>query len=412
MNRLQEIELRLAEISGEIEQRGESITADDLTAFEDEVTALKEERTGLLETAEKRTALLANIATGQTGGTLIAQKGFIRPEESNSDDPFDSMQYKKAFMEFVCRGTPIPAEFRKAPLAIEYRNDITTTGDAGAVIPTTILNELIKKMESYGSIYSQVRKLNIQGGVSVPILGLRPVATWIGETTVSPDQQLEAKESVQFSYYGLECRIAQTLLASVVTLEMFQRQFVALAVEAIVKALEIAIFRGTGNGQMLGILNDTRIPAANSITMGSNEINSWEKWMKKVFAKMKKSYRNGQFIMAQGTFDGYINGMVDLTGQPIARVNYGITGGETYRFGGKRVETVEDDVITPYQDAATGDVVAVFTRLPDYAINTNMQMRVVRWRDNDNNQIKNKAILIADGKLLAPFGTLLIKKGA
>lgn len=33
--------------------------------------------------------------------------------------------------------------------------------------------------------------------------------------------------------------------------------------------------------------------------------------MKKVFGKMKKSYRNGTFYMAQSTFDGYIDGMVD-----------------------------------------------------------------------------------------------------
>ena len=47
---------------------------------------------------------------------------------------------------------------------------------------------------------------------------------------------------------------------------------------------------------------------------------------------MKKSYRDGVFIMAQSTFDSYIAGMVDTVGQPIARVTYGINGEENYRL--------------------------------------------------------------------------------
>ena len=44
MNRLQEIEARLAAIANEIEQRGAELTAEQLTAFETEVNNLKTER--------------------------------------------------------------------------------------------------------------------------------------------------------------------------------------------------------------------------------------------------------------------------------------------------------------------------------------------------------------------------------
>ena len=115
--------------------------------------------------------------------------------------------------------------------------------------------------------------------------------------------------------------------------------------------------------------------------------------------------------MAQSTFDGYIDGMVDANGQPIGRVNYGIDGGETYRFGGKEVETVEEDIIAAYETAAVNDVVAVFADLKNYAINSNMKMTTVKWIDNDDNQIKNKVLLICDGKILDPNGVILIKKG-
>ena len=316
-------------------------------------------------------------------------------------DRYDTPEYREAFMNFACRGVAIPAELRAT----------TATTDVSAVIPTTILNEIIKEVKSFGNLYAAVRKLNVQGGVQIPILSLKPTATWIGEGA-SESQKLEAKNSISFSYFGLECKIAQTLLASITTLEMFQNQFVPLATEAMAKALDVAIINGSGENQPLGITVDTRVPKANIITLTDEEFNSWSGWKKKVFAKMKKAYRNGIFYMAQGTFDGYIDGMVDQNGQPIGRVNYGIDGEEKYRFGGKVVDTVEDEVIKAYDDAVSGEIVAVFFKPTDYGINSNLEMHTVKWVDNDTNEVKNKIILVCDGKLIDPNGVLIIKKGA
>lgn len=414
MKTLQEIEARLSQIAEELKKEG--ITEEQFAALERESNELMEQRAELAA-QQRRADLLARIAQGQGQTVRSFQTPAVTPsavpatpspvqgqQERQANDPYDTLQYRRAFMEYVCRGTPIPAEYRADAL--------TTTSDASAVIPTTILNEMVKKLESYGSVYAGVRKLNVQGGVDIPILSLKPTATWIGENADSDEQKLQANTKVSFSYYGLECKLAQSLLVSVTTLEMFQREFAALAVEAIIKALEIAIFTGNGTGKPLGVTADSRIPNANKITLIPADFTSWAGWKKNVFAKMKKAYRNGVFFMAQGTFDGYIDGMVDSTGQPIGRVNYGIEGEEKYRFGGKIVETVEDDCIKSYDDASTGDVVAVFMKLSDYAINSNMQMRVVKWEDHDTNEIKNKVILICDGKLIDPNGVLLIKKGA
>nr|DAJ58108.1 MAG TPA: major capsid protein [Caudoviricetes sp.] len=337
------------------------------------------------------------------GGQVRGAYGMGMGNQTKSSDPYDTEEYRSAFMEYVCRGVPIPAEYRE--------DQITTTADAGAVIPTTILNEIIREMKSYGNLYNKVRKLNVQGGIEIPILDLVPTAKWITEAKPSEDQKIGANDTISFSYYGLECKIAQTLLASVTTLSMFQELFPQLAAEAMIKALDIGIVNGTGSGQMLGITKETRIPEGNVITLNEGDVGSWSHWKKAVFAKMKKSYRAGEFIMAQGTFDGYIDGMVDKNGQPIGRVNYGIDGEEKYRFAGKNVEIVEDDVIKPWDTAEKGDVVAIFGDLKNYIINSNMQMKTVKWEDHDTNKIKNKCILIADGKVANPYGFLIIKKG-
>ena len=84
--------------------------------------------------------------------------------------------------------------------------------------------------------------------------------------------------------------------------------------------------------------------------------------------------------MAQSTFDEKIDGMEDKNGQPVGRTNYGVNGEETYRFMGKDVETVEE-------------------------------MQVVKWTDHDTNELKNKVILIVDGKIADANGFILIKKG-
>lgn len=351
---------------------------------------------------DERSATVGGMTT-RSGQPVNFTQANGQPQQ-RSTDPADSVEYRTAFMNYVCRNVPIPTELRA--------EGVTTTADGSAVIPTTLMKEIIKELDTYGNVYAAVRKLNVQGGIAIPVLSLKPTATWIGETTPSADQKLAANETITFSYFGIECKIAQTLLASVVTLDAFQQLFVPLASEAIVKGVEVAIFHGNGTTQPLGILNDTRVKEDNVITMTAAEFASWAGWHTKVKAKMKKAYRNGTFFMNQATFDGQIDGMVDEQGQPVGRTNYGINGEETYRFMGKTVETVEDECLPAYEDAAEGDVVAVFMKPTDYAVNSNMELKVVKWIDHDTNEVKNKAIMICDGKLVDANGVLIIKKGA
>jgi len=347
---------------------------------------------------------------------LIGDKKPNDNKDPEPEDPFNTLEYRKAFMNF-CKTGKMPEEFKNlAPqVAGGFMNadTQTTTSDAAAVIPTTIMQKIIKEMKEYGQIFNRVRKTNIQGGVEVPILSLKPTATWINESTVSDRQKVTANTKVQFSYHGLECRVAVSLLANIVTLDMFESEITKLIVEAMIKALDKAVIAGTGSGQPLGITVDPRVPADNIITLSSTDFAKWEGWKKKVFAKIPLAYRaGGAFIMAAGTFEGYIDGMTDANGQPIGRINYGITNGPQERFGGREVILVEDDVVAPYESAVAGDIVAVFCKLSDYCINSNMQMAMYRWLDHDTNQWVDKAILIADGKILDPKGVIIIKKGA
>lgn len=389
-------------------------TADDLKDIAEEIKDLESEGEGNNKdegegnpkgTGQNEDGQRSNIQTGEmrNAGIVGAFRSKRPDTQLETDDPTEKREYKKAFVDFVCRGTPIPTELR---VPIKREASVTETTDVGAVIPTTLVREIIQKLESYGNIYAKITKTNVKGGMAIPILSFKPEAKWVGEKS-SDDQKLEANEKITFSYYGVECKIAQSLLTSIVTIEEFQKKFVPLATEAIVKAIEVAIIKGSGSEKPLGIINDPRVKTV--VTMAPEDM-TWNGWHR-MKAKIKKSYRKGCFIMAQSTFDEKIDGMEDKNGQPVGRTNYGVNGEETYRFMGKDVETVEEELLPCYEDAAVGDVFAIFGDLKDYVVNSNLEMQVVKWIDHDTNEVKNKVIMIVDGKIADANGFILIKKG-
>lgn len=360
---------------------------------------------GATPPAEGRTQVMTGTGGNPGLAQVLSSFGLQQHQRSEeTSDKYGTLEYRKAFMAFAVNGEIRP-ELRA--------NAQTTTTDVSAVIPTTILKEVISKLEVRGRVWSRVRKLNIKGGVEVPILSVKPTATWITEDTPSDRKKVQANSKVTFSYHGLECKVAVSLLADTVTLEGFESLVIDLIVEAMIKALEAAVVSGTGNGQPLGITVDTRVPATQIVTLADTEIAAYQPWKKKVFAKMPLAYKAGAvFFMASGTFETYIDGMVDEQGQPIGRVNFGITDGIQERFAGKPVIQVEDDLIQPFDTAAVGDVIAIFCDLSNYGVNSNLQLTMFRYMDHDTNQWVDKAILIADGKLLDPNGVVIVKKAA
>lgn len=342
------------------------------------------------------TQILGTYGVGAGGAPAGEQRNEVA-------DQSGTMEYRKAFMEFCKSGTMTP-ELRA--------NAMTSVADASAVIPTTILNEIIRKVSSYGQVFSRIRPMAVKGGVNTPILSLKPVASWIGESAVSDKQKVQANTNVSFSYFGLECKVSTTLLADTVTLAGFENIIIDLIVEAMLISIETAIIKGTGIGQPLGITADPRVPESQIVTLSAADFIDWSGWQKKVVAKIPLSYKAGaSFFMASGTFEGYINGMVDANGQPIGRMNYGITDGSQERFGGRDVVLVEDNIISNYDDASVGDVVAILCNLKNYVLNSNMQMTMYRYFWHETNEWVDKAILIVDGKLLDPDGVVIIKKG-
>lgn len=364
--------------------------------------------------AQQRSAVPTN-AQHVNGGIAVATYNQQTGQQRSVDDPYSTMEYRMAFKDYVQRGTPIPAN-----LIQRAGGDPgpTVAADLGMIIPTTIMNEFITEVSKvYGQLYSKVRKLNIQGGVKFPISDLKANFKWITETTVSGRQKAgDIKEYIEFSYNIGEIRVSQTLLSQVVTLSMFEEEIVRIMVEAYVEAMDKGIMNGTGNGQMLGILQDTRVTnnAGHTIEFTAAEFSDWEKWRKKLFSIIPLSKRGqGEFIFTAGTVEADLLTMKDANNRPIFKEATELNVGESAtsgRFYGREVTLVEPDIVADFETASSGDVVGLYWIPNDYAINTNLAFGMKRYFDEDKNEWVNKGLTIVDGKMLDVSGCYIIKK--
>lgn len=322
---------------------------------------------------------------GATGGTV----NFGIPTESDPKDVYDSVEYRKAFMNYVLNGAPIPGKFTN--------EDATTkTTDIGAVISPTVINRIIEKMEASGMILPLVTRTAYPAGATVPTSSVKPVATWVAEGGTS-DKQKKTTGQIDIKGYKLRCAISMTLEASVMSLQIFETVFVNNVAEAMVKAQEKAFIDGSGSGQPKGVLKET-VPTGQNVDIAADADPDYQTLVD-AEAALPLAYENGAvWNMTKKTFMKFI-GMVDSDGQPIARVNYGISGKPERTLLGRRV--VLNEYMTSLGATISADTVVAFLfDWSDYMFNTNYAMRVKSYEDNDTEDQITKAVMICDGKAI------------
>lgn len=395
MNRRKEIEARLAQIKTELETRAAELTAEELAALEKEVGELQTERAAIDAAIEKRNTLLATIAAGEQvdGAEPTVLRAFDKDKDDKGEDKYGTMAYRKAFMEYVTRGVAIPAEYRE--------NQNTKTTDVCAVVPTTILDKIVSKMESVGGIYALVTKTAYKGGVSIPKQTLKPVAIWVAEGAGS-DKQKYTGGNITFAYHKLRCAVSVSFETDTMSIAAFETLLVNNIVEAMVKALEKAIVAGTGTGQPTGIITSTEY--AEIVEVAAQDYDS----LVRAEAAVPEAYETtAKWCMSKKTFMGYV-GMTDKQGQPIARVNYGVNGKpERYLLGR---EVVLTEHLPNFSTASANDKFAFIFDFANYDLNTNYAIGIKKYEDNDNDDQITKGIMLADGKVVDGNGLVILKK--
>ena len=387
------IEKRMAEIKARKLEIIESLQGESEINLEEvkaELDNLEVEERSLIEKRE----IAEKINVGEIKPVIIEKPK--AKEELRMENIFESMEYRQAFMNYVLAGEKLPQEFRAN----------TKTTDIGAMIPQTVLAKIVEKMEATGMILPLVTRTAIKGGVTVPTSAVKPVASWVAEGA-SSEKQNKTTGTISFTYNKLRCAVSISLEVSEMALGVFEATLINNVVEAMTKAIEQSILTGTGSGQPKGILTET--PAAGQEIQVAKAKAIDYKLLCEAEAALPLAYETGAvWLMTKKTFMAFAS-LTDLQGQPIGRVNYGLNGAPERTLLGRRV--ILNDYMTNYD--ATGSSTHIFAALfnmSDYVLNTNLNIGLKKYEDNETDDQVTKAVMLVDGKVVDKNSLVTLKK--
>ena len=329
-----------------------------------------------------------NMGEASRGFNPLHTYGAGRSETRDSDST-DSLEYRTAFMNLILRRQPIPAELRTDA------NTLTT--DVSSVIPTQLVGRIIERMDERGMILPLVSRSSFAGGIVIPTSATKPVATWVSEGAGS-DRQKKTTGSITFSHFKLRCEISMSLEVGVMALSAFESKFVENVANAMTIAIEKAIINGNGTSQPKGILKET--PAA-TVTLKAKldyaDLIAVEQAIPSEFESTAK------WCLTKANFLKLL-GMTDTTGQPIARVNYGISGKPERSLLGR------DVVIVPYATEIGSGNFGFLFNFSDYLLNTIYDLGISTKDDWETEDKLAKAVMSVDGKVTNAGSLILVKQ--
>lgn len=391
--RLLEIVKRRKEI--EVEVLGGKLKLKELESLEEEVEELNEEEIDL------RTKAVGEANKQRTEIKMESKKEV----EKTNENPYASVEYRSAFRDYVVGKTK----------EVEYRADATTlTSDIGAIIPTTITDKVVEELKSYGQIVERISFSNFKGGVDIPVKATTPAASWEAEGSVA-EKQKQAYGKISFGYKKLQVRVAISLIASVVSLDVWEREVAKDVAKALVLAIEEAVIKGTADGQPRGLINDIvgtnngRIPVANVKDLKAADL-TYAGWLGATEGAIPEGYedQDNVILMNKATFFTNVLGLVDDNKQPIARVDRDLNGKPLrYLFG---LPVIFTSHLPAYSTASANAIFGAVLDLKNYVFNSNLELQYKRYFDENTDEWVFKGTLIGDGRLADTNGVILLKK--
>ena len=270
MDRLKEIETRMAQIRNEVE------STEDITKVEElkkEVEALKEERKAIEETKKQK-----EIAEKLEEKSLDA-KEIVKEERKMEEKKFDlsSKEYRSAWAKKLMNLSEDKfTEDEKRALGDAVTTTATTfvasTADTqginngGLFIPTSVRMDLMELISEQSPIFRDIRKLQVSGNIDLPYLFASDDANWYTELT---DTVNEGQEYRNLQLTGWE--LAKDIVITWKLEEMAVESFIDFILDELNnkmgKAIITAVIYGDGNNKPTGVTT-----GLTAITTGSNVI--------------------------------------------------------------------------------------------------------------------------------------------
>lgn len=158
---MEQIESRVAEIQSKID----NATAEEISAFTEEMQKLNERKAQLKDIAEKRSQLKANV---DAFGVQV-KTPFTGATSSEERLDASSKEYRNAWLKKNATDRNGRHLFG-AMTESEKRAFTFTTENTGEVVPTEIINKIVDLVDNDAPMYDDAFKTNFSRGFSVPRL--------------------------------------------------------------------------------------------------------------------------------------------------------------------------------------------------------------------------------------------------
>lgn len=362
--RIDEINERLSAIQGEIDAaEGEA-----LTALEGEVAALTAERQRIMNDTQTRQQMRSEIAAGLITGKTIEGNKEVKHMETRTF-AVDSAEYREAYL-LNLQGRELTAEQRAAV-------------SASGAIPTQTMNRIISYFES-NPILSRIDMTYIPGNVSFPVEGANADAAWVAMGTAATDSA-DTITTVELAAYKLIKTVEITADVEAMAIGEFESWLVASLGNKMEKALDDAVFNGTGTNQATGILK-TLSTATGTFTKAKAKYSD----LIAIIASLGTVYaKNAVFAMPRKLFYTDVLGIEDSSGRPVCHTD--VESPAKYNILGYQV-ILDDNV--PADNILFGDFKAYkmnIAKAPQVASDDSVAFRT--------GSRVYRAMALADGKL-------------
>lgn len=388
---LEDIEKRAAQIKGTIDTDPDA----DITAINIEIEGLNQAKQNIQDKQPPAKDGEKGGQPAQRSFNPITGMNFNPKPQMPKGDIFASTEYRSAFYKTLLGQKLTDVEQRTFNRAMEIQDAerradaFNTTTNSAAVLPTTTLNEIIKKARTMGGLIAHCRNFNIPTNISVPIGTPSTKAQWHVEGAAVESEKVQTA-AVSFGGYEIIKVFSISAAAKKMSVQAFEAYMIDELTNCVMEAIADALVNGTGEGQGTGLLTGITWNEANSLTFAAGGNIEYTHFTK-MLAMLKRGYAAGaKFAMSNATLYNRVYSLVDGNKRPIF-----IADPKNESIGyilGKEVvidDNLEDDVII------LGDFNYMGYNIPE-----GLMIEVSRESSFKSGLIDYRAMAIADTKPL------------
>lgn len=350
MSRIEQINIRMAEIAKEIENEDA-----DIDALSKEVDDLQEERKVLLAKAETRKNTLNRIANNNG---KVLEKYVGEEDKMENKNVLETTEYRSAFFKKLLGRELEETETRAYALA----------GVSGA-LPVQTSETIIKKLSQIAPMLDEITLLHVPGSVKFAIEGTKTEgATHTENATITADK--DTLVTVSLSGFEVTKLIQVSDSVSKMSIDSFEAWLTDMIVEMIGNKIEDLIFNGNGTTEAKGINKITWTKEKNAIEIAKDATITAAN-IRALIALLPGGYDNGaKFYMTKKTLFNRVMELQDNAKHDLVRE----VSGKYYIYGYEvklSDKAPADELILGNAKKYVGNLAEEITVKTDFDINTN-----------------------------------------